>query len=61
MRRQLSILSDLSPEALLTTTAGQQLVLLVVLMGLWAVDGFPGVRTAWTAVTGGRRGESGRP
>lgn len=58
MRRQFSVLSDLSAEALLASQAGQQLVLLVVLVGLWAVDGFPGVRTMWTGVVGDRRNES---
>lgn len=58
MRRQFALLSDLSLETLLTTQVGQQLLLMVVLVGLWAVDGFPGVRTVWTAAVGDRRGGS---
>jgi hypothetical protein len=41
----------LSPSALLTSEFGIQFVLLLVLFGVWAVDGFPGVRTTWQLIS----------
>ena len=45
-----------SPQDLLTTRFGQQLALLAALIGLWAVDGFPGLKTLFRLVTGGSTG-----
>lgn len=36
-----------SPEMLLESQFGIQLLLLFALLAVWAIDGFPGVRTAW--------------
>ncbi|GAB6860733.1 metal-dependent hydrolase [Haloplanus litoreus] len=40
-----------SPATLLTGGFGIQLVLVVVLFGIWALDGFPGVKTLWRLVS----------
>lgn len=50
---QLRFLPYHSPRDLLTTRFGQQLALLAGLIGLWAVDGFPGVKTLFRMITGG--------
>jgi hypothetical protein len=47
----LQALPQLSPTAILSSGFGFQLVLLFVLFGIWALDGFPGVGTLWRFVT----------
>lgn len=46
-----------SPVEFLTSRFGFQIVLLFVLFGIWALDGFPGIGTLWRVVT--RRSDDG--
>lgn len=45
-------LSNVSPAVLLQSRFGLQFLLLAVLIGVWAFDGFPGLGTVWQWVTG---------
>jgi len=47
----LQALPRLSPSQIMASGFGFQLVLLLVLFGTWALDGFPGVGTLWRFVT----------
>lgn len=44
---QLRLLSQLPPTSLLESRFGLQLALFALLLFIWALDGFPGVGTAW--------------
>jgi hypothetical protein len=45
------ILAQSSPTALLESRFGFQLAMFVLLVVIWAMDGFPGVGTVWSLVT----------
>ena len=47
---QLRLLSQVPPASLLESRFGLQLALFALLVLVWALDGFPGIRTAWRLV-----------
>lgn len=41
------LLSEVPPRALLASQFGFQLTLFAIIVVVWMIDGFPGVKTAW--------------